>query len=119
LINGDGKGKEFVFGFGSNGNLMIRTERWKLLNDSGLQEGRFKLFDLHDDPMERINRSGEGLAIEVQLKEKLKEKMELSRKLKKEITGKDVVSQDSEKDDGTVSLTQEEKERLKALGYVQ
>ena len=68
--------------------------------------------------MEHVNLSGKGLAIEAQLYEDLKEKMELSLALKREITGKEVVSQDSVKDDGTVSLTREEKERLKALGYV-
>jgi hypothetical protein len=118
VIDGDSNGKECVFAFGSNGNLMVRTERWKLVNDRGFQEDRFKLFDLHNDPMEQVNLSGKGLASEAQLKEKLKEKMELSLALKKEITGKAFLSQDSGKDDGTVSLTREEKERLKALGYV-
>jgi arylsulfatase A-like enzyme len=118
VIDGDGTRKECVFAFGSHGNLMVRTERWKLINDRGFQEDRFKLFDVHNDPMEHVNLIGKGLASEARLKEKLKEKMELSFALKKEITGQGVVSPGSGKDDGTVSLTREEKERLKALGYV-
>lgn len=118
LIDGDGNGKECVFGLGSSGNLMIRTERWKLVNDRGFQEDRFKLFDLHNDPMERVNLSGTGLAIEARLKESLKRKVEQSHTLKKSLIEKGATEQESEKDNDTVTLTPEEKERLKALGYV-
>ncbi len=119
LIKGDDKGKEYVFGFGSNGSVFIRSERWKMLNDSGLKEGRFKLFDLNSDPMERVNLIDKGLAIEKILKEKLKERMELSRNLRKELLRGRGMSQDVESNHKDVSLTEEEKEKLKALGYLQ
>jgi len=119
LIKGDDKGKEYVFGFGSNGSVFIRSERWKMLNDSGLKEGRFKLFDLNSDPMERVNLISKGLKIERILKEKLKEKMELSRKLREELLSGKGMSQDVESNHKDVSLTEEEKEKLRALGYLQ
>jgi choline-sulfatase len=114
LINGGGKGKEYIFGFGSTGSLFIRSDRWKMVNDNGLQEGRFKLFDLHNDPTEHTNLIGKGLEVENKLKRKLSERIEMSMKLRK-----DLLSQDGERDDKDVSLTQEEKEKLRALGYLE
>ena len=119
LIAGDEKGKEYVFGFGTDGGVFIRSGRWKMINDSGLQEGRFKLFDLNSDPLERVNLISKGLAIEKILKEKLKEKMELSLKLREELLSGRGMSQDVESDHKGVSLTEEEKEKLRALGYLQ
>ena len=119
LLEGDERGKEYIFGFGSDGSLFIRTERWKMLNDSSLQEGRFKLFDLQSDPREWANLIGKGLEIEGQLKRKLKEKIELSQKLRKDLLKKRDISRDIERDYKDVSLTQEEKEKLQALGYLQ
>lgn len=118
VMSGTGRGKEHVFGFGSGGNLFVRSERWKLLNDRGLAEGRFKLFDLHRDPMERMNLIGKGLDAEKILKGKLKEQMEVSQKLRKEFLAEKSVSADIEGEDGDVSLTEEEKEKLRALGYL-
>jgi len=74
LIDGNEEGKEYVFGFGCVGRLFIRSGRWKMLNDSGLKEDRFKLFDLHNDPMERVNLIGKGFDVEERLRKKLKEK---------------------------------------------
>jgi arylsulfatase A-like enzyme len=115
----DEEGKEVVFGFGSTGSLFIRSERWKMLNDSGLKEGRFKLFDLQNDPMERVNLIGKDLAIEATLKKKLKEKIKASQKLRKELLEKEDRSRDDGKEHKDVSLTQEEKEKLRNLGYLQ
>lgn len=119
LIDGDERGKEYVFGFGSRGSVFIRSKRWKMLNDSVFKEGRFKLFDLQNDPMERVNLIGKGLEIEDRLKRKLKEKMGLSQKLRKELLNKKDISQDVKMNHKDVSLTQQEKEKLRALGYLQ
>ena len=119
LIDGNEKGKEYVFGFGSTGSVFMRSERWKMLNDSGLKEGRFKLFDLHSDPMEKTNLIGKGLKVEKILKGKLKERMELSQKLRKELLNEKSVLPDIKDSNKDVSLTEEEKEKLKALGYLQ
>jgi arylsulfatase A-like enzyme len=118
-IDGAKEEKEFVFGFGSTGSLFIRSERWKMLNDSGLKEGRFKLFDLQNDPMERVNLIGKDLAIEATLKKKLKEKIKASQKLRKKLLKKEDRSRDNRKGHKDVSLTQEEKEKLRALGYLE
>ena len=118
LINGDERGKEYIFGFGSGGNLFVRTERWKMLNDSSLKEGRFKLFDLHSDPMERVNLIGKGLKIEDRLKKRLKEEIEKSQQLRKELLNREAISGDKDRRYKDVSLTQEEKEKLRALGYL-
>jgi arylsulfatase A-like enzyme len=114
LISGSEQGKEYVFGFGSSGSLFIRTDRWKMVNDNGLQKDRFKLFDLHNDPAEQINLIGRELEIEYKLKRKLNEKIEMSKELRE-----DLLSQDGERDDKNVSLTQEEKKKLRALGYLE
>jgi arylsulfatase A-like enzyme len=119
LMGGNEKGKEYVFGFGSNGSVFIRSERWKMLNDSGLKEGRFKLFDLNSDPMEGVNLISKGLEIEKILKEKLKERMELSQKLRKELLSEKSVPPDIKGNHKDVSLTEEEKEKLRTLGYLQ
>jgi len=119
LIDGNGEGKEYIFGLGSGGNLFIRSERWKMLNDSGLKEGRFKLFDLGNDPMERVNLIGKGLEIEDRLKKRIKEKIKMSQKLRKELLKKEDTSRDIERGYREVSLTHEEKEKLRALGYLQ
>jgi len=114
LISGNGRGKEYVFGFGLSGSLFIRTDRWKLVNDSGVQKDRFKLFDLHNDPAEQINLVGWGLEIENKLKRKLNEKIEMSMELRE-----DLLLHDGERDDKEVLLTPEEKEKLRALGYLE
>ena len=119
LINSDERGKEYIFGFGSGGNLFVRTERWKMLNDSSLKEDRFKLFDLRNDPMERVNLIGKGLTIEDRLKRKLKEEIEKSQKLRKELLNREAISGDKDRSYKGVSLTQKEKEELRALGYLQ
>jgi hypothetical protein len=90
-----------------------------MLNDSGLKEGRFRLFDLYNDPKERVNLIGKGLEIEEILKRKLKEKIKLSQQLRRELLKKETLSQDKEGNYKNVSLTQKEKEKLKALGYLQ
>jgi len=90
-----------------------------MLNDSGLKEGRFKLFDLQNDPMERVNLIGKDLAIEATLKKKLKEKIKASQKLRKKLLKKEDRSRDNRKGHKDVSLTQEEKEKLRALGYLE
>ncbi|MBW1853155.1 MAG: hypothetical protein JRJ00_00480 [Deltaproteobacteria bacterium] len=87
-----------------------------MINDSGLKEGRFKLFDLNSDPMERVNLIDKGLKIEKILKEQIKERMELSLKLREKLLSGRGMSQDVESD---VSLTEEEKDKLRALGYLQ
>jgi arylsulfatase A-like enzyme len=117
LIDADKKGKEYIFGFGSTGSLFVRSERWKMINDSGLKEGRFKLFDLQNDQLERVNLIGKGLEIEDRLKRMLKEKIEISQKLRRELLNKKDISREMGHKD--ISLTQEEKEKLKALGYLQ
>ena len=118
MIDGNGKGKDYVFGFGSTGSVFVRSKRWKMLNDSGLKESRFKLFDLHGDPMEKANLIGKGLDVEKILKGKLEEQMELSQKLRKELLSKKSLPTDIEDNHGDVSLTEEEKEKLRALGYL-
>ena len=119
LIDGTEKGKEYVFGLTLSGRHFIRTERWKMLNDSGLKEGRFKLFNLENDPMERVNLIGKGLEVEDRLKRKLKEEIEVSLQLRKELLNKKYIVSDAKRDHKDVFLTQEEQEKLKALGYLQ
>lgn len=114
MMSGRESGKEYVFGFGSTGSLFVRSERWKLLNDRGLAEGRFKLFDLHDDPGEQNNRAGSGLSIEEELKKRLQERIHLSQRLRNEL-----VPPTGDAREKTLSLTEEEKEKLRALGYLQ
>ena len=101
--NGAKEWKENVFAFGDNSSAFIRTKRWKLLTDSLLRKGGFKLFDLLEDPMEKFDVKDKYPEVTKNLKNELIAKY---KAIQKKTSAKQVI------------LTEEQKEKLKALGYL-
>jgi len=77
---------------------------WKLLTPNIQHDQQFKMFDLSSDPQEKLEITGNPDGVTEQLKAKL-----LDRYMKLEKPG-------PQKD---VSITPEQLEMLKSLGYVQ
>lgn len=111
-------GKQIVYGFSSQNSLFIRSHKWKLLSDAGLDENRFKLFDLENDPLEKNNLTAERTEIKNELVRMIKAKIHESQKLRETILNSKNLNYPL-KTNGTFHLTDEEKARLKSLGYLQ
>jgi arylsulfatase A-like enzyme len=98
--------KDYVFGYSikDKDRAFIRTTRWKILTANIHDKQQFKMFDLLNDPAEKSNVMGNPQDITKDLKEKLLAKYARLERPK---------SQEK------VTLTTEEIEKLKSLGYVQ
>jgi choline-sulfatase len=117
-LPGIGNGKQFVYGFGSQKSLFIRSHKWKLLSDTGLDENRFKLFDLENDPLEKNNLADERTEIKNELVLMIKAKIHESQKLRETILNSKNLNC-SAKTNEEFHFTDVVKERLKSLGYLQ
>jgi len=98
--------KDVVFGYSvKNGpTAFVRSSRWKLLTSNIQQDQKFKMFDLSSDPQEKSDIIGSPGDVTEQLKARL-----LDRYMKLEKPG-----QQKE-----VSITPEQLEMLKSLGYLE
>jgi arylsulfatase A-like enzyme len=117
LITGKAKGKEYVYGLSSGKSLYIRSKKWKLMSDNELKESRLQLFDLEHDPQEHNNVVRERPDIKNMLVKKFQEQFEASRALGLKIfRGASLEGIGIDKKFG---INEEQKEKLRALGYVQ
>jgi arylsulfatase A-like enzyme len=100
------QGKDIVFGYTvkDGPRAFARSSRWKLLTPNIQHDQQFKMFDLSSDPQEKLEITGNPGGVTEQLKAKL-----LDKYMKLEKPGP------QEK----VSITPEQLEMLKSLGYVQ
>lgn len=143
LVKGEKNGEERVYAFGEaskTGARFIRTNKWKFI--SGIRdideiilhlrpsdnvniadriiEGE-QLYDLENDPLERHNLIEQEKKVANELREKLMNwvgaNVEFAARLEFESQAKYGVKAPPESN--KVELTEEEKERLKGLGYVQ
>jgi arylsulfatase A-like enzyme len=116
LMRGEGSGKEYVYGFGSKNNLSIRSKTWKLMSDDGLNRNRYRLYNVKNDPDEQHNVVSEYPEIQGDLEKKLRLRVEESLELRARMVnsgrGAGVAS------GREVKLKEDEKERLRSLGYV-
>ena len=117
LITGKAKGKEYVYGLSSVKSLYVRSQKWKLMSDNELNESRLQLFDLEHDPQEHNNVVRERPDIKNMLVKKLQEQLEASRVLGSQILRG--ASSEGIGIDKKFGINEEQKEKLKALGYVQ
>ena len=129
MLNYNAGEKNYIFGFGSDklgdgpkDNLMVRSERWKLISDGGLKEARFKLFDLGSDPKEQKNLANKRLDIKNELAGRLIEEIEESKNLRTRTLYENIlpIFRKSQKDNPCEELFSGlAKERLEALGYIE
>jgi ribosomal protein S1 len=91
-----------------------------MLISEGFKEEGLRLFDLLSDPFEKDNQIVKDSEIKNALRAELQKKIELSQKLRSEILGIDkksrIITFSSDKNK---IITEEEKQRLEALGYVE
>ncbi len=98
--------KDIVFGYsvGEGPRGFVRDGRWKLVTSSLDERQGFKMFDLASDPLEQSDITGNPEDITEQLKAKLIDKY---ARLQRAGTPK------------AAPLTEEDREKLKSLGYVE
>lgn len=117
LINGKNGGKDYVFGLASTGSLFVRSKKWKLMSDNGLDRNRYLLYDLGHDPREQHNVVLEHPEVEEYLEGKLRRRIEESLELRARLLGPKRAARDSSYGQ-QFHLDEEQKERLRSLGYV-
>jgi len=100
------QGKDVVFGYTvkDGPRAFARSSRWKLLTPNIQHDQQFKMFDLSSDPQEMLEITDNPDGVTEQLKAKLLDKY---MKLEKPGPQKDV------------SITPEQLEMLRSLGYIQ
>lgn len=86
----------------------LRTDRWKLIMD--LRSSRQELYDLQDDPEEKIDVSAERADLADELERRLKSLVGGNRRLHEAMVTGEAAGRDL--------LSAEERKRLEALGYV-
>ncbi len=117
LLQGGKEGKEYAFGFGTQEGLFIRSERWKMINDKQVEEDRFKLFDLQADPGEQTDLVAQEPDVKATLHQELLSKLEALQDVTDLVGVKEPgITTPFEK---KVHIGQEEREKLKALGYLE
>jgi arylsulfatase A-like enzyme len=81
---------------------MLRTARWKLLYIPGAEGGTYRLYDLTNDPSETTDASAEHPDVAGDLRRKLAA----------------IMAQETAVPSAESTLTEQQKERLRALGYL-
>ena len=117
LIAGKDAGKEYVCGLGSTGSMYVRSKKWKLLSDKGLDRNRYRLYNVENDPGERQNVVLDHPEIEEHLEDILRNRLGASLELRTRMIGAQGVS-DDETASNQFKLDEAQKEHLRSLGYV-
>jgi arylsulfatase len=117
LLEGTEKGKEYVYGLSSKKSVYIRSHKWKLLGDDDLNETRFQLYDLENDPHEQRDIITQKAEVKTMLFRKLQERLESSMALQEQIFGK--TGGHKQRMGKGLGINEQQKEKLRSLGYIQ
>lgn len=117
IIEKTGDAKEYIDGVTSRASLYVRSMKWKLMSDNGLNRNHYRLYDVENDPGEQHNVALEYPEIEEYLEEKLRSRIAESLKLRARLLGSDRALKGA--DSGRkLRLDDKEQERLRSLGYI-
>jgi len=108
--------KQYIYGLTSKKSLYIRSREWKLMSDNGLDHNHYRLYDIRNDPGERHNVVLQHPDIEEDLDLRLRARMQESRKLRARLLRSDAEGGKAAR--ATFNLDEDQKERLRSLGYV-
>ena len=113
-INGSMNPEKYIYGLTSRTVWFIRSKKWKLVGEDGLDRGLYRLHDLEIDPGEHYNVVNDHPEIEDYLEEKLRQRILESLELRMRLTGTKETVRGTDK----IQLDEAQKEHLRSLGYV-